>query len=78
MAYMVLVIDVPGYSIAQLNAKVIADASLPREGIEQSRRILEVLEGGFQGGTVQFTSRNSDPGVSTSGSGSLQKLWTKL
>ena len=78
MAYMVLVINVPGLSIAQLNAKVVAASSLPREGIEQSRQILEVVEGGFQGGTVQFTSRDSDPSVSTSGSGSIQKTWSKL
>lgn len=75
MAYCVLVLNLPGETIPQINSKVDADATLPREGIDDLINILSALRGGAMDGNCQFTSRDTDPAVSTSGTGSLQKLY---
>lgn len=73
MAFLVLVIDAPGNTIAQLNAKEVAQASSkPHEGVQACKNILEALLAGAAEGSVQATTRDTDPSVATSGSGSTQ------
>jgi hypothetical protein len=75
MAYCVIVLSIPNESIQQINARVQADATLPREGVEDLQDILNAIKSGAIDATAQFTSRDTDPAVSTSGSGSIQRLY---
>ena len=77
MAYCVLVINLPGLSIQQINSKIDADATLPREGVDDLMNLLDAIRAGSLQASVQFTSRDSDPSVSTSGSGSVQRLYLR-
>lgn len=72
MAFMVLVIDVPNESIAQLNAKVVTAASRRQEGVASCRNYLDALLAGAVDGSVQVTTRSTDPSVATAGTGSAQ------
>lgn len=74
MAYLVLVIDSPD-SIAQLNSKISADATCQHQGVEQLKQYLEEILAGTRDCSVQSTSRDTDPSVATSGSGSTQKTY---
>lgn len=74
MAFLVLVINTPD-TIADLNAKIQMDATKPRDGVGRARNYLEAILAGAKDCAVQATTRDTDPSVATSGSGSLQKLF---
>lgn len=77
MAYVVLVIETPNDSIAQLNPQV-QEPTKVRESINNCVNLLTAIEGGKKAGVVQATVRDSDPGISTSGSGSTQFTYSNL
>jgi len=72
MAFLVLVIDSTNDSIAQLNAKLRADSTKALEGVGACRDYLEAILNGSVDCSVQATTRDTDPSVATSGSGSAQ------
>jgi hypothetical protein len=78
MAYLVLVLNCPTLSIDQINSKCDADATLPREGCADVVNLIDAIRSGLLPVNIQFTSRDVDPGVTTSGTDSLQKLWSLL
>lgn len=77
MAYIVLVVNCPNDSIAQLNAQVQRSGKVP-ESIENAAILLQSIEAGCKAGSVQVTVRDTDPTVSTSGSGSTQNSYSHL
>lgn len=77
MAYLVLVIDCPNDSIAQLNPEI-QEPTLAREAMQNCITLLTAIESGAKAGSVQATVRDTDPGVSTSGTGSTQYTYSNL
>lgn len=76
MAYLVYVISIPSEGIGQLNA----DSQFPTkpdEMLNAAGNIIDALAGGLKNGTIQVTTRDTDPTVSTSGSGSQQFTYSK-
>ena len=77
MAFIVLVINVPAQRIQSLNDKpqfpTKSDAA-----INGASDLLGAILGGATNASVQITTRDSDPGVSTSGSQSEQNTYNKL
>lgn len=77
MAYMVLVVNLPNDTIANINAM----SQLPtkvEESIQGAIQVLIDIQAGSKAGVVQITSRDTDPSVSTSGSGSEQETYNHL
>lgn len=77
MAYIVLVVNCPNDTIGNLNA----NAQFPTkadESINGAINILRSIEAGARAANVQITVRDTDPVVSTSGSGSTQDLYVHL
>lgn len=70
MAHLVLVIDTDD-SIAELNARI-ASKSAPKEGTHALLNYLSAINGGSKPADIQVTTRDTDPSVSTSGTGSTQ------
>lgn len=77
MAYLVLVVNIPGDNIAQLNAETQFPTKVP-ESIQGAINVLQAIDGGHKPAVVQITTRDSDPSVSTSGSGSQQNSYSHL
>lgn len=77
--YAVLVINLPGLSIAQLNAKLVTTTGADN-GINRLVDLLAAIDGkNVPGhGSVQLTTRNTDPSVTTSGTGSQQVTYSRL
>jgi hypothetical protein len=75
MAVLVIELNIPGLSIADLNDKGGLNSGDRQDAINQAVNLAMALNGGAQAGTVQLTSRDSSASVSTSGSGSLQKSY---
>lgn len=73
MAHLVLVIDTSD-SIANLNSKI-HNAGNPREAVVNARNYLDAILGGAIDASLQVTSRDTAPSVSTSGSGSQQESY---
>lgn len=76
MAYLVYVISIPNESITQLNA-ISQRPTKPNEMLNAAENIVDALAGGLKNGTIQVTTRDTDPAVSTSGSGSQQFSYSK-
>lgn len=77
MAYLVLVINAPNLSIEDLNER----AQLPtkvQESIQGSINLLTGIESGTIPASIQVTTRDSAPSISTSGSGSEQETYSHL
>lgn len=74
MAFLVLVIDAPADNIANLNAKI-QRPTKTYESVNNARNYLEAIAGGLVDASVQITTRDTDPGVTTSGAGSDQELY---
>lgn len=72
MAFIVMVLDVPSDSIAQLNSKYQLDSTKQREVFLKSRDLMEAIASGAVDASMQITVRDTDPAVATSGSGSSQ------
>lgn len=77
MAFLVLVINTPNDSIAQLNAETQQPTKVD-ESINNCQNVLSAIKGGLKAGVVQVTVRDTDPTVSTSGSGSTQNTYSHL
>lgn len=77
MAYLVLVINTPNDSIAQLNSEIQLPTKVD-ESINNCINILTAIEGGLKASSIQVTVRDTDPSVSTSGSGSTQNTYSHL
>lgn len=76
MAFLVLVIDSNDDDIAQLNSKALSRASAnPHEGATRARNYLDRILAGTTSASIEVTSRDSDPSVSTSGAGSKQETY---
>lgn len=76
MAYVVLVINCPNDSIAQLNP--VQEPTKARESIENCEDLLQAIKGGNKAASVQVTVRSTDPAVATAGSGSTQNTYSQL
>lgn len=72
MAFLVLVINSSQDSIANLNSKIQTPGK-PQEAVVNARNFLDALLAGCTDGTVQITTRSTDPSVSTAGTGSEQE-----
>lgn len=77
MAYIVLVINCPNDTIGNLNANTQFPTKVD-ESINGCINLLTSIEGGERASVVQVTTRDTDPSVSTSGSGSLQYSYSHL
>jgi hypothetical protein len=82
MAHVVIVIDAQNQSISQLNDKlglvlpVGASEVNPDETMAKIANYIAACQGSSVDAAVQVTVRDTDPSVSTSGSGSLQREFT--
>lgn len=74
MATLVIVVDSAQLSINEFNSRCI-DAN-PQNEMNKLSNFLVGLAGGHMGGFVQVTSRDTDPGVTTSGTDSQQVTMT--
>lgn len=75
MAHLVIVIDTSD-SIAELNAKLdLANGGNPEEHVAKIANYIASCQGGAVDASLQVTSRDTAPSVSTSGSGSQQKVF---
>lgn len=72
MAFLVLVIDLPNHTIGSINDRVNFGATKPHECVVGAENYLSAILAGAADASVQYTSRDTDPSVSTSGSGSAQ------
>lgn len=74
MARLVLVIDTTD-SIAQLNSKCLKGSSKPHDSLQNCRNYIDAILAGAVDASVQSTTRDTDPSVGTSGSGSTQETY---
>lgn len=77
MAYMILVVNLPNTTIADINS----EAQLPtkvEESLQGAIQVLIDIQAGSKPGSVQITSRDSSVAVSTSGAGSQQNTYSHL
>lgn len=75
MAHLVIVIDTSD-SIAEINAKLdLANGGNPEEHAAKIANYIAACQGGSVDASLQVTSRDTAPSVSTSGSGSQQKVF---
>lgn len=73
MAFLVLVIDTSD-NIANLNQKV-QRPTKPHEAVVNCRNYLDAILAGAKDCSVQVTTRDTDPAVATSGTGSQQESY---
>jgi len=76
MAYVVYVVSVPNETIGQLNADTQFPTN-PDEMLANAANFINALAGGAKNGVIQVTTRDTDPAVSTSGTGSQQFSYSK-
>lgn len=76
MAFLVLVINCPNDSIAQLNAEI-QEPTLARETMQNCENLIQAIKGGEKSGIIQATVRSTDPSVGTAGSGSTQFTYSQ-
>lgn len=74
MAYLVLVINCPNNSIGDLNNRIQNPGNL-NDPINKCGNLLSAIAGGKIAASVQATTRDTDPSVSTSGTGSTQDTY---
>jgi len=77
MAYLVIVVNAPNESINDFNST----AELPTkvaEGIQGCINALLAVEAGTLAASVQVTTRDTDPGVTTHGTNSQQNTYNHL
>lgn len=74
MAYIVLVINAPDHSIGDLNNRCQNPGNL-NDPINKCGNLLAAIAGGKIPASVQVTTRDTDPSVATSGSGSQQQTY---
>lgn len=71
MPYVCLVIEVPNLSIQTLNDRCQFPTKV-EEALQGNITLLESIQAGVVGAIVQVTTRDTDPTISTSGTGSEQ------
>lgn len=76
MAYVCIIISSPNDSIANLNDRCQTPTKVHEE-IVLLQNFLARAENG-QPAVIQVVTRDTDPGVTASGSGSLDKTYSKL
>jgi hypothetical protein len=78
MAHLVIVIDAQSDDIAALNDKLGLSPSVvnPDETMAKIANYIASCQGSMVDAAVRVTTRDSDPAVATSGSGSLQRTFT--
>lgn len=74
MAFVCIVVEVPNDSIARLNSDI-QRPTKPHEAVAQVKTLCQALLAGAKDGTVQITTRSTDPAISTAGSGSQQETY---
>lgn len=77
MAYVVLVINCPDETIQDLNDSCQFPTKVP-EAIQGSINLLTAITAGSVSASIQVTTRDSAPSISTSGSGSEQYSYNHL
>ncbi len=77
MAYLCIVINVPNDSITQLNA-VAQTVNTVEQEVNALGNFLDGINGGMIPASLQVTTRDTDPSISTSGSGSQQLTYSHL
>lgn len=77
MGFLVLVIEVPGEGVAQLNAETQLPTKVD-ESIQGVINVLDAIVGGNKPATVQITTRTTDPSVTTVGTNSQQYTYSHL
>jgi len=74
---MVLVVNLPNDTITNINQNMQFPTKID-ESIQGAIQFLIDAQAGTKAASVQITSRDTDPAVSTSGSGSLQYTYNHL
>lgn len=77
MAFLVLVVNLPNDTINNINQNVQNPTNV-EDAIQGAIQQLLDIQAGAKAGVVQVTSRDTDPAVSTSGSGSQQVTYSHL
>ncbi len=77
MAYLCIVISTSADSIAQLNATAETVNTVSQE-ITLLTNYLDAINAGVKASSIQVTTRDTDPSISTSGSGSTQTTYSHL
>lgn len=77
MAYVNILINVGSQEgIAQLNDRLNADAGNPGKLAAQLEKLLGLINNGYYaGGSIQVTTRDTDPSVATHGTSSKQTTY---
>lgn len=75
-AYVVIVVNASLETIGSLNDKI-QRPTKPEDAINALVDVLDGVNGGCYPASVQITTRNTDPGVTTSGTGSQQFTYNK-
>ena len=76
MAYITVVLQTPE-TIGQSNSRLDADSTNSTKIANQLENLLSLVKlGYFSGQTLQVTTRDTNPSVGTSGSGSKQTTYT--
>lgn len=74
MAFVVFVIDCPNNSITDLNNRTQDPGNL-NNPLNKCANVLAAIAGGKISASVQVTTRDTDPSVATSGTGSTQQTY---
>lgn len=74
MAYIVMVINCPNNSIGDLNNRTQNPGNL-NDPINKCGNLLHAVASGKIAGSVQVTTRDTDPAVATHGTGSQQQTY---
>lgn len=77
MAYLVIVVNSPNDSIAELNQRI-QNPTKVHVSIDNCSEYLEKVVSGNKSASVQVTVRSTDPAVATAGTGSTQNTYSKL
>lgn len=77
MPYLCIVVQVPNLQIQDLNDRCQFPTKV-EEAIQGNITLLESIQAGVTSGLVQVTTRDTDPAISTSGTGSEQYSYNHL
>lgn len=77
MAYVVLTINLPNFSVQECNNRSINDADVT-DSIKANENLLRGIIAGNYPANVQVTTRNTDPAVTTDGGASTQANYNHL
>ena len=77
MAFVCIVIEVPSDSISQLNSDIQRPGK-PHAAVTNLKNLCQALIGGAKDGSIQVTTRSTDPSIATAGSGSEQESYNLL